>query len=64
MIYSHAELILMKEINKCVFLCMCSINLMTVMGALANIAKKRPIFFDQVVQSFEALHGMLLMTSL
>ncbi|KAK7480355.1 hypothetical protein BaRGS_00028402 [Batillaria attramentaria] len=33
-----------------------SINLMTVMGALTNIAKQRPGFFDQVVQSFEALH--------
>lgn len=33
-----------------------SINLMTVMGALTNIAKQRPTFFDQVVQSFEALH--------
>ncbi|XP_041352693.1 symplekin-like [Gigantopelta aegis] len=33
-----------------------SINLMTVMGALTNIAKQRPIFFDQVVQGFEALH--------
>uniref|UniRef100_A0A2C9JRK3 Symplekin n=1 Tax=Biomphalaria glabrata TaxID=6526 RepID=A0A2C9JRK3_BIOGL len=34
-----------------------SINLMTVMNALSNIAKQRPGFFDQVVQSFEALHG-------
>ncbi|RUS89143.1 hypothetical protein EGW08_003086 [Elysia chlorotica] len=33
-----------------------SINLMTVMNSLANIAKQRPEFFDQVVQSFEALH--------
>ncbi|KAL8604874.1 hypothetical protein ACOMHN_028502 [Nucella lapillus] len=33
-----------------------SINLMTVMGALTNIAKQRTSFFDQVVQSFEALH--------
>lgn len=33
-----------------------SINLMTVMNALSNIAKQRPYFFDQVVQSFEALH--------
>ncbi|XP_059163192.1 symplekin-like [Physella acuta] len=33
-----------------------SINLMTVMNALSNIAKQRPNFFDQVVQSFEALH--------
>ncbi|KAI8784991.1 symplekin [Biomphalaria glabrata] len=33
-----------------------SINLMTVMNALSNIAKQRPGFFDQVVQSFEALH--------
>ncbi|KAH9492706.1 hypothetical protein Btru_024229 [Bulinus truncatus] len=33
-----------------------SINLMTVMNSLANIAKQRPYFFDQVVQSFEALH--------
>uniref|UniRef100_A0A0B7BJ07 Symplekin n=1 Tax=Arion vulgaris TaxID=1028688 RepID=A0A0B7BJ07_9EUPU len=33
-----------------------SINLMTVMNALATIARQRPQFFDQVVQSFEALH--------
>ncbi|XP_005107741.1 symplekin [Aplysia californica] len=33
-----------------------SINLMTVMNALSNIAKQRPDFFDQVVQSYEALH--------
>ncbi|ESO93591.1 hypothetical protein LOTGIDRAFT_215976, partial [Lottia gigantea] len=33
-----------------------SINLMTVMGALTNIAKQRPIFLDQVVQGLEALH--------
>lgn len=33
-----------------------SINLMTVMNSLANVAKQRPEFFDQVVQSFEALN--------
>ncbi|XP_046571189.1 symplekin-like [Haliotis rubra] len=33
-----------------------SINLMTVMGALTNVARQRPLFFDQVVQAFEALH--------
>ncbi|CAG5127925.1 unnamed protein product, partial [Candidula unifasciata] len=33
-----------------------SINLMTVMNALSTIAKQRPEYFDQVVQSFEALH--------
>ncbi|XP_076441819.1 symplekin-like [Babylonia areolata] len=33
-----------------------SINLMTVMGAVTNIARQRTSFFDQVVQSFEALH--------
>lgn len=33
-----------------------SINLMTVTNALSNIAKQRPQFFDQVVQSYEALH--------
>lgn len=33
-----------------------SINLMTVMGGLTNIAKQRPVYFDQVVQAFESLH--------
>ncbi|KAK3093871.1 hypothetical protein FSP39_021289 [Pinctada imbricata] len=32
-----------------------SINLMTVMGSLTNIAKQRPTFFGKVVQSFETL---------
>ena len=30
---------------------------MTVMGSLTNIAKQRPVFFQRVVQAFEALHG-------
>lgn len=34
-----------------------SINLMTVMGSLTAIAKQRPVYFDQVVQAFESLHG-------
>lgn len=34
-----------------------SINLMTVMGSLTTIAKQRPVYFDQVVQAFESLHG-------
>lgn len=33
-----------------------SINLMTVMNSLCNIAKQRPVFFGRVVQAFEALH--------
>lgn len=33
-----------------------SINLMTVMGSLTNIAKQRPVFYQRVVQAFEALH--------
>jgi len=35
----------------------CSINLITVMNSLSNIAKQRPTFFSRVVQAFEALHG-------
>ena len=30
---------------------------MTVMGSLTNIAKQRPVFYQRVVQAFEALHG-------
>ncbi|KAK3581424.1 hypothetical protein CHS0354_016286 [Potamilus streckersoni] len=33
-----------------------SINLMTVMGSITNIAKQRPAFFGRVVQAFEGLH--------
>ncbi|XP_052769693.1 symplekin-like isoform X1 [Mya arenaria] len=33
-----------------------SINLMTVMNALCNIAKQRPTFFSRVVQAYESLH--------
>ncbi|XP_060559831.1 symplekin-like isoform X2 [Ruditapes philippinarum] len=33
-----------------------SINLMTVMSSLCNIAKQRPAFFGRVVQAFETLH--------
>lgn len=33
-----------------------SINLMTVMSSLSNIAKQRPVFYGRVVQAFEALH--------
>lgn len=33
-----------------------SINLITVMSSLCNIAKQRPAFFSRVVQAYEALH--------
>ncbi|XP_053373588.1 symplekin-like isoform X2 [Mercenaria mercenaria] len=33
-----------------------SINLMTVMSSLCNIAKQRPVFYGRVVQAFETLH--------
>ena len=39
------------------FITFYSINLMTVMGSLTNIAKQRPVFYQRVVQAFEALHG-------
>ena len=34
-----------------------SVNLMTIIVCLTNIAKQRPIHFTTVVQAFELLHG-------
>jgi len=34
-----------------------SVNLMTVIVCLTNIAKQRPLHFSTVVQAFELLHG-------
>lgn len=36
-----------------------SVNLMTIVVCLTNIAKQRPIHFTTVVQAFELLHGEL-----
>ncbi len=34
-----------------------SVNLITAMGAIANIARQRPDYMSRVVQTFEALQG-------
>jgi len=34
-----------------------SVNLMTVIVCLTNVAKQRPLHFSTVVQAFELLHG-------
>ncbi len=36
---------------------MYSVNLMTAIGCLANIAKQRSKYISTVLQSFEHLHG-------
>lgn len=37
-----------------------SINLTTVLGSLATVARQRPMFMSEVVQAYETLHGGLL----
>lgn len=34
-----------------------SINLTTVLGSLATVARQRPMFMSEVVQAYETLHG-------
>lgn len=34
-----------------------SINLTTALGSLATLARQRPMFMSEVVQSYETLHG-------
>lgn len=36
---------------------MLSVNLMTCIGSLTNIARQRPQFMDKIVTAFEVLHG-------
>ena len=42
---------------ECDFYLFVSTNLMAVIAALANIARRRPMFMSTIVQAFEALHG-------
>ena len=41
-----------------------SVNLITAMGAIANIARQRPDYMSRVIQTFEALQGKYLSLNL
>ena len=54
-------MVLIRIFNLCTVLS-CSVNLMAVLSSLTNIGKQRPSLLHTVIQSFESLHGNILIT--